>query len=144
MIPAKIPAETASLEPTRRSAVWKDWMVVCAVRYEPVSDCNSLIKAVLQGIFREIRGFCTKALVSCAVISKACGANSLEKLAGNFFELAGKQQGMILRKQGICSGVISSREDSSYQLRKTLELFCLSSDTYATLTYQQNRHKLIL
>jgi hypothetical protein len=27
LIPAKIPAETASLEPTRRSAVWKDWMV---------------------------------------------------------------------------------------------------------------------
>src|ERR1700680_2746167 len=48
---------------------------------------------------------------------------------------------MILRKQGICSGGISSREESSNQLRKTLELFCLSSDTYATLTYQQNRHK---
>jgi hypothetical protein len=74
---------------------------------------------------------------------KSLCANSLEKLAGNFFELAGKQQGMILRKQGICSGVISSREKSSNQLRKTLELFCLSSDTYATLTYQQNRHKLI-
>jgi hypothetical protein len=27
MIPAKIPAETASLEPTRRSVVWNDWMV---------------------------------------------------------------------------------------------------------------------
>jgi len=51
---------------------------------------------------------------------------------------------MILRKQGICSGVISSREESSNQLRKTLEQFCLSSDTYATLTYQQNRHKLIV
>jgi hypothetical protein len=32
-------------------------MVVCAVRYEPVSDCNSLIRVVLQGIFREIRAF---------------------------------------------------------------------------------------
>jgi hypothetical protein len=62
-------------------------------------------------------------------------ANSLEKLAGNFFDLAGKQQGMILRKQGICSGVISLWEDSSNQLRKTLELFCLSSDAYAILTY---------
>src|SRR5229473_1198424 len=41
------PTEMASLEPARRSVVWKDWMVVCAVRYEPVSDCNSLIKAVL-------------------------------------------------------------------------------------------------
>jgi hypothetical protein len=27
MIPAKIPTETARLEPARRSAVWKDWMV---------------------------------------------------------------------------------------------------------------------
>jgi len=34
---AKIPAETASLESTRKSAVWKDWMVVCAVVCEPVS-----------------------------------------------------------------------------------------------------------
>src|ERR1700681_3585658 len=86
------------------------------------------------GNFSGNTGFCTKALVSCAVISKACGANSLEKLAGNFFEPAGKQQGIILRKQGICSGVISSREESSIQLRKTLELFCLSSEAYAILT----------
>ena len=27
MIPAKIPTETAALEPARRSVVWKDWMV---------------------------------------------------------------------------------------------------------------------
>jgi hypothetical protein len=27
MIPAKIPTETASLEPARRSVVWNDWMV---------------------------------------------------------------------------------------------------------------------
>src|SRR5882762_8273873 len=27
MIPAKIPTEMASLEPARRSVVWKDWMV---------------------------------------------------------------------------------------------------------------------
>jgi len=27
MIPAKIPTETAPLEPAGRSAVWKDWMV---------------------------------------------------------------------------------------------------------------------
>src|ERR1700681_4826558 len=91
-------------------------------------------KGRFTGNFSRNTDFCTKALVSCAVISKACGANSLEKLAGNFFELAGKQQGMILRKQGICSGVISSREDSSYQLRKTLELFFLSSEAHAMLT----------
>jgi hypothetical protein len=116
---------------------------VCAVRYEPVSDRNSLIMAVLQGIFREIRAFAQNRCKLRSHFKSLC-ANSLERLAGNFFELAGKQQGMILRKQGICSGVISSREESSNQLRKTLELFCLSSDTYATLTYQQNRHKLIL
>src|SRR5450631_2594303 len=27
MIPAEIPTEMASLEPARRSVVWKDWMV---------------------------------------------------------------------------------------------------------------------
>src|ERR1700737_4921756 len=51
MIPAKIPTETASLEPARRSVVWKDWMVVCAVRYEPVSTCNSLLTGKLTGNF---------------------------------------------------------------------------------------------
>jgi hypothetical protein len=34
----EIPAKTASLESTTKCAVWEDWMVVCAVRYEPVSD----------------------------------------------------------------------------------------------------------
>src|SRR5260370_10877789 len=56
-IGGKIPAETASFRSTTVSAVREDWMVVRAVRYEPVSDCNSLIMAVLQGIFREIRAF---------------------------------------------------------------------------------------
>ncbi len=41
----------------RRSSIPEDCVVVCAVRYKPVSDCNSLIMAVLQGIFREIRAF---------------------------------------------------------------------------------------
>jgi hypothetical protein len=54
---SEIPAETPYLALCRKRAVCKDWMVVCAVRYEPVSDCNSLIMAVLQGIFREIRAF---------------------------------------------------------------------------------------
>src|SRR5205823_5526750 len=55
--PANTPAETAYLESVWKPVVRSDWMVVCAVRYEPVSDCNSLIMAVLQGIFREIRAF---------------------------------------------------------------------------------------
>ena len=56
----EIPAETPYLASYRKRAVCGDWMVVCAVRYEPVSDCNSLIRAVLQGIFREIRTFAQK------------------------------------------------------------------------------------
>ena len=47
----EIPAETPYSESYRKRAVCEDWMVVEAVRYEPVSDCNSLIRAVLQGIF---------------------------------------------------------------------------------------------
>src|SRR5258705_12794660 len=34
----KISAETASFRSTTVSAVREDWMVVCAVRYEPVSE----------------------------------------------------------------------------------------------------------
>src|ERR1700681_3235421 len=73
-------------------------------------------KGRFTGNFSRNTGFCTKALVSCAVISKACGANSLEKLAGNFFELAGKQQ-------GICSGVISSRERVIESITKSSNCF---------------------
>jgi hypothetical protein len=54
----KIPAETASFRSTTVSAVREDWMVVCTVRYEPVSDPNSLITAVLQGIFAKNCLFC--------------------------------------------------------------------------------------
>src|SRR5260370_41780250 len=54
---SEIPAETPYLALCRKRAVCKDWMVVCVVRYEPVSDCNSLIRAVLQGIFRNTRTF---------------------------------------------------------------------------------------
>jgi hypothetical protein len=32
-------------------AVREDWMVVCAVRYEPVSACNSLLTGKLTGNF---------------------------------------------------------------------------------------------
>src|ERR1700681_3057524 len=53
----EIPAEAPYLASTRERVARGDWVVVCAVRYEPVSDCNSLIRAVLQGIFREMRAF---------------------------------------------------------------------------------------
>jgi hypothetical protein len=49
--PAIIPAKTASFESPRKSAVWKDWMVVCAVRYEPVSEvltCSRDEKAEIE------------------------------------------------------------------------------------------------
>jgi hypothetical protein len=49
MRPAKIPAETAYFRLTTVGAVWEDWMVVCAVRYEPVS----LLFGLKQGDFRE-------------------------------------------------------------------------------------------
>ena len=35
----------------------KDWVVVCAVGYEPVSTWNSLLSTVLQGNFCKVRGF---------------------------------------------------------------------------------------
>jgi hypothetical protein len=49
----EIPAETPYLASYRKRAVCGDWMVVQAVRYEPVSAPNSLIRAGLQGIFAE-------------------------------------------------------------------------------------------
>src|SRR5258705_6992184 len=39
----KISAETASFRSTTVSAVREDWMVVGAVKYEPVSSANSLL-----------------------------------------------------------------------------------------------------
>jgi hypothetical protein len=45
----EILAKTASLESPTKCAVWEDWMVVCAVRYEPVS----LLSGQKQGDFRE-------------------------------------------------------------------------------------------
>ena len=73
-------------------------MVVCAVICEPVSTSNSLLRAVLQGIFREIPVLPKIARLLRSHF-KRLGGNSLEKLAGNFFELAGKQQGILLRNR---------------------------------------------
>ena len=46
----EIPAETASLE-ADEMRVWEDWMVVCAVKYELVSDTDSLLTGKLTGYF---------------------------------------------------------------------------------------------
>jgi hypothetical protein len=53
----EIHAETPYLASYRKRPVCGDWMVVCAVRYEPVSTSNSLLKALLQGIFVKNRLF---------------------------------------------------------------------------------------
>jgi hypothetical protein len=50
----EIPAETASLESPTKCAVWEDWMVVCAVRCEPVSIPNSLLTAKITENFSNL------------------------------------------------------------------------------------------
>src|SRR4029077_2236461 len=67
----KIPAETTYLASYRKRVVCKDWMVVCAVRYEPVSDPKFPAKGHFAGNFAQNTRFCPTALVSCAVISNA-------------------------------------------------------------------------
>jgi hypothetical protein len=61
-IPAETPAETACCDSAWKSVVWSDWLVVCAVRYEPVS----LLFSQYQGLFRKKqrsgRPKCQKAL----------------------------------------------------------------------------------
>jgi hypothetical protein len=47
----EIPAETPYLASYRKCAVCGDWMVVCAVRYEPVSTGNSLLTGKNTGNF---------------------------------------------------------------------------------------------
>jgi len=54
MIPTKIPTETAPLEPAERSAVWKDWMVVCAVRLRTGLDPELPDKCLFTGYFCEL------------------------------------------------------------------------------------------
>src|ERR1700687_162960 len=52
-IVGKIPAETAYFRSTTVSAVREDWVVVCAVRYEPVSDYKFLRTGQLTGHLAE-------------------------------------------------------------------------------------------
>ena len=47
----EIPAKTTYLDSTCKPMVRKDWVVVCAVRYEPVSGGNSLLTGKLTGNF---------------------------------------------------------------------------------------------
>jgi len=47
----EIPAKTPYPASYGKPAVCEDWMVVCAVRYEPVSGGNSLLTGKLTGNF---------------------------------------------------------------------------------------------
>jgi hypothetical protein len=55
----KIPAETPYLASAEKRTVYEDWMVVCAVRCEPVSIANTLLSGNLSGNFAK---FCAFAL----------------------------------------------------------------------------------
>ena len=52
----EIPAETAYLASRWNLRVWEDWMVVCAVRYEPVSARDSLLTGKITGYFCKFEG----------------------------------------------------------------------------------------
>src|SRR6266850_2923225 len=59
----EIPAEEPYLASTRERVVCGDWMVVCAVNYEPVSTSNLPDKWLFTGYFRELLpviGKCTR------------------------------------------------------------------------------------
>ena len=57
----KIPAETPYLASYRKRVVCKGWVVVCAVRCEPVSPDNSLISGNLLGKTAIFPSFCLTA-----------------------------------------------------------------------------------
>ena len=61
----EIRAETPYLASYRKRPVCGNWMVVCAVRYEPVSTSNSPLTALLQGIFVKNCLFCEFAPEFC-------------------------------------------------------------------------------
>ena len=126
----EIRAETPYLASYRKRAVCGDWMVVCAVRYEPVSTSNSLIRAVLQGIFRKIRGFAQQRL-SVAQSFQTLGRKFPGEASREFFRASREAAGNTFAKTGnlLWRDFIAGRVIGS--ITKTLELFCSSSDAYA-------------
>jgi hypothetical protein len=82
----EIPAETASLE-ADEMRVWEDWMVVCAVRYEPVSKDNSLLTGKLTGYFAILGPLEAtsrrKAAVPQRLLTKFPKKNNREKFSNN-------------------------------------------------------------
>ena len=74
-------------------------MVVCAVRYEPVSTPNSLIRAVLQGIFRKIRGFAQQRF-SVAQLFQRLGWKFPGEASREFFRASREAAGNTFAKTG--------------------------------------------
>jgi hypothetical protein len=85
----KIPAETAYFRSKTVSAVWEDWMVVCAVRYEPVSAWISLLTGKITGNFA-ISGLLGATSVRKAAVRSGFQVNSLQRLTGKLFSITGK------------------------------------------------------
>ena len=81
---SEIPAETPYLALCRKRAVCKDWMVVFAVKYEPVSTRKSQITADLQGLFTK-NGCFWKLCLSFVWTFIGLAANSLRSRSAIFF-----------------------------------------------------------
>jgi hypothetical protein len=94
----EIPAETTYLVSCGNRGVCGDWVVVCAVSYEPVSAANSLLTGKLTGYFA-ISGFLEAVSFKKLVCRSGFSSNSLRILTGKDsritgieIELAGKNQ----------------------------------------------------
>jgi hypothetical protein len=80
----EIPAETPYLASYQKGAVCEDWMVVFAVKYEPVSTRKSQITADLQGLFTK-NGCFWKLCLSFVWTFIGLAANSLRSRSAIFF-----------------------------------------------------------
>jgi hypothetical protein len=78
------PANTAFSREVSESAKFRECVVVCAARYEPVSTCNSLLSGKLTGNFA-IFGLLEAISVRKALCRSHFSANSLRKLTGKIF-----------------------------------------------------------
>ena len=93
----EIPAETRYSASCRKRAVCGDWMVVSAVRYEPVSTPNCLISGFLQGIFANCCLLSENAREFTASIQSL--ANSFPKNRNRRLEAANRVSWLIIRAE---------------------------------------------
>ena len=80
----EMPAETPYSVPDRKPAVCGDWVVVFAVKYEPVSTRKSQITADLQGLFTK-NGCFRKLCPSFVWTFIGLATNSLRSRSAIFF-----------------------------------------------------------